>query len=130
MQPPLSYSDRMGRRADFRVRYRFLSEEEGGRRSLPMQHIRSDFLYEGDDPQKDGIWCIWPEFLSAAGEVLPEHERVPPEGLADMYILNKELRSEHKGRIQVGTKGFFVEGARRTGTCVVVEVLNLRDAAV
>jgi len=44
-----------------------------------------------------------------------------------MYVLNAELRPEHKRRIRVGIKGFFVEGARRTASCEVVEVLGLRD---
>ncbi len=30
---------------DFRVRYRFLSQEEGGRRNPPFQGYRSDFEY-------------------------------------------------------------------------------------
>jgi len=44
-----------------------------------------------------------------------------------MFVLSAELRPEHKRRIHVGTKGFFVEGARRTATCVVIEVLGLCD---
>jgi len=123
-----SYRERSGRQADFRVRYRFLTEAEGGRHSLPFQHIRSDFLYEGDDPTTDGVWCIWPEFLGPAGHVIPEDERVPAEGLADMFILNDDLRPEHRLRIRAGTKGFFVEGARRTAACEVVEVLSLNRA--
>ena len=78
-----SYRDTRGTEPDFRVSYGFLSEAEGGRRTLPFQHIRSDFLYEGDDPQADGIWCIWPEFVSANGAVLSENQPVPAEGLAD-----------------------------------------------
>lgn len=124
-----SYRDRRGTGPDFRVRYAFLSEADGGRKELPFQHIRSDFLYEGDDPQKDGIWCIWPEFLSASGAVLPENDRrVPKEGLADMYVLNRDLRGEHIKRIRVGTKGYFVEGPKKTAVCEVVAVLGLSDA--
>lgn len=123
-----SYRERRGTGPDFRVRYRFLSESEGGRLSLPLQHIRCDFLYDGDDPQTDGIWCIWPEFVSATGTVLPDDQRAPVEGLADMYILNAELRAEHAKRIQLGTKGYFVEGPRKTATCEVVAVLALKNA--
>ena len=122
-----SYRERTGREPDFRVRYRFLSQAEGGRSSLPFQHIRSDFLYAEDDPTDDGIWCIWPEFISADGTILPENQPVPAEGVADMYVLNPELRREHRHRIRVGTKAFFVEGARRTASCEVVEVLGLSD---
>ena len=126
MQPP-SYRDRTGRKPDFRVQYRFLSQTEGGRASLPFQHIRSDFLYAEDDPTKGGIWCIWPEFISSDGGVLPEGQPVPAEGAADMYVLSAELRLEHKRRIHVGVKGFFVEGAKRTASCEVTEVLGLCD---
>jgi hypothetical protein len=124
-----SYRDRRKSGPDFRVRYQFLSEAEGGRKELPLQHIRSDFLYAGDDPQKDGIWCIWPEFLSTDGVALAEDDRrVPKEGLADMYILNNDLRAEHALRIRVGTRGYFVEGAKKTATCEVVAILGLSDA--
>ena len=127
---PLSYRDRTGREPDFRVRYRFLTEAEGGRKTLPFQHTRSDFLHAEDDPTGNGTWCIWPEFLSSGGSVLPELEPVPAEGVADMYVLNAELRSQHQRRIRVGTKGFFVEGTHRTATCEVVELLGLRDAGL
>ncbi|RQO56970.1 hypothetical protein DBR47_16885 [Paucibacter sp. KBW04] len=123
-----SYRDQRGTGPDFRVRYRFLSESEGGRKTLPFQHIRSDFLYEGDDPLVDGIWCIWPEFVSAAGAVFPDDQCVPAEGLADMYILNADMRTEHAKRIQLGTKGYFVEGPRKTAICEVVAILALADA--
>ena len=124
-----SYRERRGTGPDFRVRYSFLSEAEGGRKELPFQHIRSDFLYEGDDPHKDGIWCIWPEFLSTSGEALPEdNRRVPAEGLADMYVLNADLRDEHVKRIRVGTQGYLVEGPKKTAVCEVVAVLGLCDA--
>ena len=123
----LSYRERTGREPDFRVQYRFLSHAEGGRSSLPFQHIRSDFLYAEDDPSEDGIWCIWPEFLSCDGTVLPEGQPVANEGIADMYVLSAELRPEHQRRIHVGAKGFFVEGAKRTASCEVIEVLGLRS---
>lgn len=123
-----SYRDTRRTEPDFRVRYRFLSEAEGGRKTLPFQHIRSDFLYEGDDPQADGIWCIWPEFVSADGAVLSDNQPVPVEGLADMFILNVKLRAEHAKRIHVGAKGYFVEGHKRTAACEVVAVLGLANA--
>jgi hypothetical protein len=94
---------------------------------LPYQHVRSDFLYDGDDPTKDGIWCIWPEFLDPNGQALTESERVPAEGLADMFVLNDDLRVQHRDRIRVGTRGFFVEGPNRTAECEVVQVLSLSD---
>src|SRR5689334_20520964 len=97
----ISYSQR-GRPPDFEVRYRFFTADEGGRKSAPRQHIRWDFLYDGDDPQRDGIYMIWPEFLDKAGNPLPEGE-VPYLGSAHMFILNDALRVQvHRQRIVVG----------------------------
>ena len=87
-----SYSERSGRKPSFEVSYRFLTAEEGGRKSLPHQHTRWDFRYEGDDPIADGIWMIWPEFLSAEGNVLPKGE-VPTTGRALMRLLTSEAES-------------------------------------
>lgn len=123
-----SYRERRSTGPDFRVRYRLLSEGEGGRQTLPFLHIRSDFLYEGDDPLVVGIWCIWPEFVSANGAVFPDDQRVPAEGLADMYIVNDAMRAQHASRIQLGTRGYFVEGPKKTATCEVVAVLSLGNA--
>jgi hypothetical protein len=50
-----SYSERRGQEPDFEVVYRFLSAEEGGRKTPPHQHSRWDFLYEGDNPYEDGM---------------------------------------------------------------------------
>ncbi len=123
-----SYRDQFGIGPDFRVHYKFLSASEGGRLSPPFQHIRSDFLYADDDPVADGIWCIWPEFVSEAGTLIPADQRVPVEGLADMYILNAELRAMHAKRLQLGTKCFFVEGAKKTAECEVVAIWGLANA--
>jgi hypothetical protein len=51
--------------ADFTVSYRFLRPDEGGLSRIPQQHTRWAFLYSEDDPQRDGAWDIWPEFLGA-----------------------------------------------------------------
>ena len=107
----------------FQVRYRFLLPSEGGRESPPRQHIRWDFLYEGDDPSRDGISMIWPEFISSDGAMLSEGE-VPLHGLADMFIVNGDLIAHHRSRITVGTKGYFVEGAKRVAQCEVTAVLS------
>jgi hypothetical protein len=111
---------------DFEVRYRFLTPAEGGRRSPPRQHLRWDFLYEGDDPQRDGIFMIWPEFIDDEGNPRPEGE-VPSEGLAHMFILNPEMRPEHQRRISIGTRGFMVEGTKKVAECEVTRVLGLGE---
>lgn len=123
-----SYAERSGRRPSFEVAYRFLSAEEGGRSSPPWQHTRWDFLYEGDDPQVDSIWMIWPEIIAPDGRVLPEGE-VPGEGRALMYIVNLDNAPYHRARIVIGTKGAFVEGARRVALCEVVAIHGLAETA-
>jgi len=82
-------------------------------------------LYDGDEAQRDGIWMIWPEFLDDQGQPWPEGP-VPSEGVAHMFILNPANRvSVHRRRIQVGTKGFMVEGAKRVAECDVTRILGL-----
>ena len=119
-----SYSERTGRSPDFEVAYRFYKLEEGGRKDPPRQHVRWDFLYSGDDPAKDGISMVWPEFISEAGAVLPEGE-VPYEGRARMFIVNPERVEFHRARITAGVRGYFVEGSHRIAECTVTNVLGL-----
>ena len=119
-----NYSERTGRPADFEVTYRFYTPEEGGRVSPPRQHVRWDFLYDGDDPLKDGISMVWPEFISDAGDVLPEGE-VPYEGQARMFVVNPERVEFHRAHIKTGVRGYFVEGPHRVAECVVYAVLGL-----
>jgi hypothetical protein len=122
-----SYS-RPGRPPDFQVRYRFFTADEGGRISAPQQHIRWDFLYHDDDPQHDGIYAIWPEFLDSAGNPLPEGP-VPYNGLADMFILNPDMRAQvHRHRIAVGVRGYFVEGPKRVAECEVTKLIGLAES--
>lgn len=118
---PATYAQRTGRPADFLVRYRFLSAAEGGRSTPPRQHVRWDFLYAGDDPLVDGVHMIWPEFVDAAGHVLPEGE-VPAEGVAQMFVVNRERTAFHHPRIRVGAGGFFMEGARKVAECEVTAI--------
>lgn len=112
---------------DFEVRYRFLSFEEGGRKTgTPFQDYRSDWAYEGDDIKKTGIYMIHPEFVDSNGKVLEKNTQVPDEGVAIMSILNKELRETiHKKRMKVGTKGFFMEGGRRVAEAEVIRIVGL-----
>ena len=124
----ISYSERTGKKPSFEVSYRFLTAEEGGRKTSPHQHTRWDFLYEGDDSIDDGIWMIWPEFLAADGTVLPEGE-VPATGRALMYIVNLDNETYHRERISVGIKGAFTEGPKTVAVCEVVAIHGLAPAA-
>lgn len=119
-----TYTERTGWQPAFEVRYRFLRRDEGGRNSPPLQHVRWDFMYEGDEPLRDGISMVWPEFVSADGAVLPEGE-VPTEGRALMFIVNPERTQFHRRRIAVGIRGFFMEGARKVAECEVVRLLGI-----
>ncbi len=111
----------------FRVRYRFLTPAEGGRHNPPRQHIRFDFLYDGDDPLKDGISMIWPEFVTPEGDVLPEGD-VPMAGIADMFVVVPDRLPYHRERLRVGTKGYMVEGPKRVAECEVVALGPVANA--
>jgi len=39
-----------------------------------------------------------------------------------MSIVNDQLVKYHKTRIEVGTKGYFMEGARKVAECEVIEL--------
>ena len=90
---------------------------------MPWQGYRSDWLYEGDDPH--AIFMIHPEFESAEGAILPEHQVVSPDGFARMWILYPSMRERHQRKLSVGTKGFFVEGPHKVAEAEVVEIVGL-----
>ena len=119
-----TYSEKTGLLPDFEVSYRFLSREEGGRETRPYPHTRWDFLYEGDDPQVEGVNMIWPEVIDEEGHVLPEGE-IPIEGRALMFVVMAERRPFHFAKVKEGAKGYFVEGARKVAVCTVTKVIGL-----
>ncbi|MBO0950672.1 hypothetical protein [Fibrella forsythiae] len=118
------YQQLRGHSEDFKVRYRFYSQEEGGRYSLPHQGIRTDFWYECADHEMTGVFMICPEFEDEYGDLLLEGE-VLPEGIARMWISNPRMRAYHRSRIQLGTIGYFKEATRSTGVCEVIELVGL-----
>ncbi|WP_106794702.1 hypothetical protein [Aquimarina sp. Aq78] len=120
-----SYENRLGHKADFRVRYKFRNPENGGRISgEPFQGIRSDFSIEGEG---DKMYMIWPEFEDECGNVLLDNDKqVPNSGTARMWIINNEMRPYHYGKIKIGMKGYFREGATHSAECVVIEILDLK----
>lgn len=112
---------------DFDIKYRFYTEEEGGRKTLPFQGYRCDFAYAGDDISKTGIYMIHPEFEDEEGNVILEQDKsVKRTGTARMWILMPEMREQiHRNRIKVGTKGYFMEGSKRVGEIEVIRVVGL-----
>jgi len=116
-----------GHSPDFEVQYRFLEAEEGGRSTgPPYQGFRRDWAHDGDDISRTGMFMIWPEFKDENGIPVPDGERVPAAGTAEMWILSHEFRERvHRKRITVGIKGFLMEGSRRVAEAVVTRVIGL-----
>lgn len=118
----IPYETRLGHPADFMVKYRFLTVEEGGREQLPFQGIRNDFSYSRDDNR---TYMIWPEVLDENGSVILDNTvRLPREGKALMWIISASMRKVHQERIAIGTTGYFREG-KMTAECKVIEILGL-----
>jgi hypothetical protein len=112
---------------DFDVQYRFYSQNEGGRKTLPTQGYRCDFSYDGDDINNVGIFCIHPEFEDEKGNIITDiNMEVSPHGTARMWILFPEMRQQvHRDRIKVGIKGYFMEGSRKVGEAEVIRIVGL-----
>lgn len=122
-----SYEQRCGHPAHFVVRYWLYAPDEGGRR-ITYQHLRCDFLYDGDDPHIHGLHAIHPEFLDERGNPIEEGIPVPLHGLASMFIFIPEQREQtHRSRIRVGTRGYFMEGARKIGEVVVEQIVGFLE---
>lgn len=118
--------------ADFRVTYRFFSHAEGGRKNLPLQGYRPDWVYAEDYSVQDHlstsdlpVFLINPIFVDENGQGYDRGETVPQEGFADMQIMFDQLRPEHCRRIKIGTKGYFVEGPHRVAEATVIDILYL-----
>lgn len=121
-----TYEQLRKHKADFIVAYRMVAPEDGGR-EVTYQHLRCDFLYEEDDPQIDGMFMSHPEFLDGNGRPLSKDNPIPLEGRAAMWILIREMRRFHQTRIELGAKGFFMEGHRRLGAVEVLEIVGLHE---
>jgi len=122
-----TYEEIRGYKPDFVVSYRLYSPSEGGR-TVTYQHLRCDFMYKGDDPVKDGIFMIHPEFMDDNGHPLGDELPVPLEGKATMWVLVPEMRASiHRSRIEVGTEGHFMEGSRKIGDVRVEQVVALHE---
>ncbi len=128
----MNYADLRRHPADFEVRYRFYTPEEGGRQSGPAwQHYRCDWSYEGDDIAQTGIFMVHPEFTAEDGSVRPEGLPVPWSGTATMWVLVPEMRGQvHQHRIREGVRAFFMEGSHRVAEAFVTRVLALHSNPV
>ncbi len=128
MEHHVSYEQVRNRPCDFRVKFRFYNENEGGRKTgPPMQGYRSDFMYEGSDPKTDRIYMIHPEFIDDTNNVILDKTYRPWTGKANMWILNPDFYEYHKQRIKLIIKGYFIEGRHKTAECEVIEIIGLYD---
>lgn len=120
------YQDILKHGPDFLVEYRFYTEEEGGRKSMPFQGYRSDFWYEyrEDQPQNE-LFMIWPEFLDDSGNLLPDEQPVAITGIAQMWIINPSYRPFHSDKIKEGLLAYLMEGNRKIASCKVIKILDL-----
>ena len=118
--------EKLNHKADFRVKYRFYSPEEGGRKTIPYQGYRSDFWYPHEGGNERSVFMIWPEFEDEDGSVILETDTpIKQKGTARMIIVANKMREYHKIRIRKGTKGYFIEGSRKVAECEVIEVIGL-----
>ena len=111
---------------DFIVEYEIdLCEEL--KDAKPHQGMKTDFLYDGDDPLVDGISMIWPELLDSNGQIIEDRTpgSAPKKGIAIMWIVREETKSYHAKRIKVGTKGYWVRGPFRVANVTVISVGDL-----
>ena len=122
-----TYEQIRGHNSDFIVIYRLYSQSEGGRK-VTLQHLRCDFMYDGDNPKNDSIYMIHPEFSDANGLPYKEEAIIPLEGKSAMWILVPEMqKSIHQQRIKIGVKGYFMEGSRKVGEVRVDEIVSLHE---
>jgi hypothetical protein len=113
---------------DFEAQIVILARTEGGRETPPRNGIRWDLMYEEDDCGDPHLYIIWPEFINEDGDALPRDLPLSGTLQARMHILNDELaKSVHKGRVQVGTRFFMMEGAHKVARGTVSRVTGLAD---
>ena len=73
---------------DFVVKYRFFTQDEGGRSNPPFQGIRFDFSYQDKGLNVGGVSMIWPEFEDEGGNVILNKDLpVAMNGKARMWII-------------------------------------------
>ena len=67
---------------------------------------------------------IFPEFEDNSRKVI-ENAPIPLVGTAKMWIAMDYMIPYHKGRIHLGTKGYFLSANHILATCNVIEIVNL-----
>ncbi len=68
---------------------------------------------------------INPEFINENEIPIAENIPIPLLGKSFMWVLDPEMRNEvHRKKMQVGTKGYFVEGSRKIGELFVEKIVG------
>lgn len=118
-----SYENTLNLQPDFVVEYEIDLCNELKNAKL-YQGMRTDFLYEGDDPKTNGVHMIWPELLDENGLVIQEKTlgSVSIRGQANMWIVSENMREYHLERLKVGTKGFWVSGLYKVANITVIKL--------
>ncbi|MCY7356198.1 MAG: hypothetical protein LH609_01770 [Rudanella sp.] len=103
--------------------YRLYTLDEGGRRTPAFQGIRWDFMY---DEHQGSLCIIYPEITDLTLQTpFPAETAIPEYGMATMWIVNTSSRPFHQQWIQVGTRGYFMEGNRKIAVCEVTRIIGL-----
>ena len=113
---------------DFEAQIRIYTEAQGGRKIAPFNGIRWDFSYEGADIEKEGIYMIWPDFYDDKHDSIPKDQKLPVDQnlSARMTIVVDEMRVQvHQRRIEVGTRFYCHEGAKRVAEGYVTRITGL-----
>ena len=100
---------------------RFLTPEEGGRKTPAHQGYRPDMIF-ADAPH---TWMIWPEFLREDGSSYALHEPIPIHVRANMYVCNPEVRSQVRPIILIGREVKMVEGTYPVAVGEVTAIRNM-----
>lgn len=120
------YQERLKRGPDFVVEYE-IDLCGDLKDAKPDQGMRVDFLYEGDNPQVEGVHMIWPELLDENGDVILDTTPgdIAKRGKANMWVVDEARRPYHAGRIKIGTKGTWWRGGR-IARVTVIDVEGLK----
>lgn len=115
------YEQSLKRNCNFLVTYRFFTEEGGRKTGPPSQGYRSDFMYQ-EDEGKGLFYIIIPEFIDDNNNIILDKDERHWEGKANMWIVSDRMVEFHKNKMKIGTKGFFMEGLRKTAECEIIQI--------
>jgi hypothetical protein len=120
----IPYETKIKHKADFRIKYRFYTPEEGGADVIRRQGYKCNFWYGEERPGYAHI--ILPEFEDKEGNVILDTDsRLAAEDTARMWVVFPDTRSQHIGKVNVGLKCFLTEGPHKVAECEVIEILDL-----